>query len=192
MDVYKLKFDTDLAMMAQKIELKKMDHQWKMEQIDRESQNDNAKQWMQMIQTFGEKLGAPIATAVLGGMAGGPPGMGALGGPGATAPGQLPGMMPGMATQTVPTGPPPGAAPPKPDPLMQSIISTPNPGPDPAVLAVAVQQEQQTRQLQSVMLAMQQEIERLRSDNTKMNSRLTQSGQRQQKTVDPNTIKKLP
>ena len=73
---------------------------------------------------------------------------------------------------------------------MQSIISTPNPGPDPAVLAVAVQQEQQTRQLQSVMLAMQQEIERLRSDNTKMNSRLTQSGQR--KTVDPNTIKKLP
>ena len=106
LDVYKLKFDTDLAMMAQKIELKKMDHQWKMEQIDRESQNDNAKQWMQMIETFGEKLAAPIATAVLGGMAGGqggPPGMGGLG---ATQPGQLPGMMPGMATQTVPTGPP--------------------------------------------------------------------------------------
>ena len=190
LDVYKLKFDTDLAMMAQKIELKKMDHQWKMEQIDRESQNDNAKQWMQMIETFGEKLGAPIATAVLGGMAGGQGGPPGMGGPGATQPGQLPGMMPGMATQTVPTGPPPGAPAPKPDPLMQSIISTPNPGPDPAVLAVAVQQEQQTRQLQSVMLAMQQEIERLRSDNTKMNSRLTQSGQR--KTVDPNTIKKLP
>lgn len=187
LDVYKLKFDTDLAMMAQKIELKKMDHQWKMEQIDRESQNDNAKQWMQMIETFGEKLGAPIATAVLGGMAGGPPGMGAPGGP---QPGQMPGMMPGQATHTVPTGPPPAQPPKQPDPLTQSIISTPNPGPDPAVLAVAVQQEQQTRQLQSVMLAMQQEIERLRSDNQKMNSKLTQSGQR--KTVDPNTIKKLP
>ena len=192
LDVYKLKFDTDLAMMAQKIELKKMDHQWKMEQIDRESQNDNAKQWMQMIETFGEKLGAPIATAVLGGMAGGQAGHQVSGGPGATPPGQLPGMMPGMATQTVPRAHHRAQPAPKPDPLMQSIISTPNPGPDPAVLAVAVQQEQQTRQLQSVMLAMQQEIERLRSDNTKMNSRLTQSGQRQQKTVDPNTIKKLP
>jgi len=190
LDVYKLKFDTDLAMMAQKIELRKMDHQWKMEQIDRESQNDNAKQWMQMIETFGEKLGAPIATAVLGGMSGGPGGpMGAPGGP--PGPGGMPGMMPGMSTQTVPTGPPPGPPPaPKPDPMMQSIISTPNPGPDPAILQVAVQQEQQTRQLQSVMLAMQQEIERLRSDNNKMNSRL-QGGQ-QRKTVDPNTIKKLP
>ena len=66
------------------------------------------------------------------------------GGPGATQPGQLPGMMPGDGDPNRANGRT-TVAPQllNPDPLMQSIISTPNPGPDPAVLAVAVQQEQQ-------------------------------------------------
>jgi hypothetical protein len=193
LEVYKLKFDTDLAMMAQRIELKKMDHQWKMEQIDRESQNSNAKQWMEMIETFGEKLGVPLATAVMGGMAGG---QGPQPGPGGMPiAGRPPPMMPGEHTSVVPGGPAMGQAPipqPKPETNPGINLGTPNPGPDPAVLAVAVQQEQQTRQLQSIMLAMEQEIGRLRSDNQKMNNKLNQGIAGPRKAVNINTIKKLP
>lgn len=67
----KLKFDTDLAKMAQQIELAKMQHTWEVDKIDRQSSNDNAKAWINTFTTLGEKVVTDIAPAFVKGLGGG-------------------------------------------------------------------------------------------------------------------------
>jgi hypothetical protein len=77
LEVYKLKFDTELAMQAQKIELAKMEHTWEIDKMDRTASNDNAKNWMSMIGTFGEKIVSTVGPAVMEGFGKGMLGKGA-------------------------------------------------------------------------------------------------------------------
>lgn len=70
-DALKLKFDTELAMQAQKTDLMKMQHQWDMEKIDRQNANENARGWMEMLGTVGEKIVSPFAQSMLAGFGSG-------------------------------------------------------------------------------------------------------------------------
>lgn len=67
----KLKFDTDLAKMAQQIELAKMQHNWRVDEMDRTAANDNAKSWMSTFTQLGDRIVTDIAPAVLKGFGGG-------------------------------------------------------------------------------------------------------------------------
>lgn len=46
--------------MAQKIELEKIRHNWNMEAMEKQMGDSNAKEWMQMIGSTGEKLIGPL------------------------------------------------------------------------------------------------------------------------------------
>lgn len=70
LEVYKLKFDTELAMQAQKIELAKMEHMWEVDKMDKQASADNAKNWLQMIQTFGSNIVEKVGPAIVDGFAG--------------------------------------------------------------------------------------------------------------------------
>lgn len=67
----KLKFDTDLAKMAQQIELAKMQHNWRVDEMDRQAANDNSKSWMSTFSNLGDRIVTDIAPAVLKGFGAG-------------------------------------------------------------------------------------------------------------------------
>jgi hypothetical protein len=166
LNVYKLKFDTDLAIMAQKVELKKMDHMWRMEELDRTNANENAKGWMNMLESFGDKLGAPIAGALLQGMGGGmkPP----MGVPMPGQPSGPGGILPGQRSGTANL--PPGAGAPTPTgeqrgPERPVVVASPSVNPtDPATLMLANAQEMQRLQTEKFYNAQQREIDHLRDE----------------------------
>lgn len=87
LEVYKLKFDTELAMQAQKIELAKMEHMWEVDKMDKQASADNAKNWLQMIQTFGSNIVEKVGPALVDGFAKG------KGGPGGGGPQYTPEQM---------------------------------------------------------------------------------------------------
>jgi hypothetical protein len=65
----KLKLDTELAMQAQKIELAKMEHMWEVDKMDKQASADNAKNWLNMIQTFGSNFVEKVGPAIVDGFA---------------------------------------------------------------------------------------------------------------------------
>lgn len=69
LEVYKLKFDTELAMQAQKIELAKMEHMWEVDKMDKQASADNAKNWLNMIQSFGSNIVEKVGPAIVDGFA---------------------------------------------------------------------------------------------------------------------------
>lgn len=85
-EIAKLKLDTDLALQAQRMELAKMEHTWRIDEMDRKANNDNAQNWMRMIETLGGSFTDKVAPALLEGFGKG----GLMGGkgPGAGGPGQ--------------------------------------------------------------------------------------------------------
>ena len=203
LNVYKLKFDTDLAIMAQKVELKKMEHTWRLEELDRTTQQENAKGWMQMLDSFGEKLGGPIAGALIQGMGGG------LLSKQNQVPGPQPGQVMRIDPQTgrpIPAGPPgvpPGLARPMneqgphqqgPNPLGPMQIPTPaNSGPDPATLLVANALDQQKKQFEAMYMQLQNENQNLTRKVTQLSQqRETPTVELQQKMMQPEILAKMP
>ena len=59
-EIWTKKFDAELHLMAQKIELEKIRHNWNMEAMEKQMGDSNAKEWMQMIGSTGEKLIGPL------------------------------------------------------------------------------------------------------------------------------------
>jgi len=70
-DALRLKFDTEMAMQAQKMQLFEKQHGWEMEKLDKQEAGKNAEGWMSMLGQLGEKLAAPVASVVLGQFGGG-------------------------------------------------------------------------------------------------------------------------
>lgn len=70
-DALRLKFDTEMAMQAQKMTLFEKQHGWEMEKLDKQEAGKNAEGWMSMLGQLGEKLAAPVASVVLGQFGGG-------------------------------------------------------------------------------------------------------------------------
>lgn len=66
-EIAKLKLDTDLALSAQNMELQKMQHTWRIDEMDRKSNQENASNWMRMIESLGGSFSDKIAPALLEG-----------------------------------------------------------------------------------------------------------------------------
>ena len=84
-EIARLKFDTDLAMQAQRLELSKMEHTWRIDEMDRKANNENASNWMHMIENLGGSFTEKIAPALMEGLGKGgllPGGKPGQGGPG--------------------------------------------------------------------------------------------------------------
>lgn len=81
-EIAKLKLDTDLALSAQNMELQKMQHTWRIDEMDRKANNDNAQNWMRMIEGLGGGFMDKVAPAVMEGL-----GKGGLVGGGSKGPG---------------------------------------------------------------------------------------------------------
>lgn len=67
-EIAKLKLDTDLALSAQNMELQKMQHTWRIDEMDRKANNDNAQNWMRMIEGLGGGFMDKVAPAVMEGL----------------------------------------------------------------------------------------------------------------------------
>lgn len=70
-EALRLKFDTEMAMQAQKMQLFEKQHTWEMEKLDKQEAGENAKGWMSMLGQLGEKLAAPVAQTVMSQFGGG-------------------------------------------------------------------------------------------------------------------------
>ena len=64
-EALRLKFDTEMAMQAQKMQLFEKQHGWEMEKLDKQEAGKNAEGWMDMLGKLGEKLAAPVANVVM-------------------------------------------------------------------------------------------------------------------------------